>query len=371
MPLFDRYVAVDWSANNSRKFGKDSISSCVADRSIEDVQTRNHPTRRGAESWLLQQLVAAVAAGERVLAGMDFPYGYPTGFAAALGLYGDPWRATWRYLNDHVVDDDDNRSNRFEVASDVNLALGRRAPFWGRPQHLSLPGLSPKKNVAYHEIERPDHLPERREVERMLRDRGASPQPAWKLAYAGSVGSQTLLGIPVVQRLRNHQALRDVSRVWPFEVLIPNLPAGLPAVVHVEIWPSIVPFAHETGSCADERQVRAVVRAWREVDSRDCFATGFAAPPDTKTVRAEEGWVLGVAPPGSNQTFSRPKPSHVQSAPQVGPAPPARPGAPASTTGRPPCLCGCGHYPRGRRSRFMPGHDQRINPATGRRFNDH
>lgn len=372
MPLFDRYVAVDWSANNSPKLGKDSIWSCVADRSTNEVQTRNHPTRRAAESWLLQQFVAAVAAGERVLAGMDFPYGYPAGFATALGLGGDPWSATWTYLTDRVIDDDDNRSNRFEVASDVNVALGRRAPFWGRPQHHCLPGLPSRRDVAYHSVEQPDQLPEWREIERTLRDRGASPQPAWKLAYAGSVGSQTLLGIPVVQRLRNHEALRDVSRVWPFEVLVPDLPAGSPAVVHAEIWPSVVPFADESGNCADERQVQAVVRAWRESDFRDRFATWLAAPPDTKTVRAEEGWVLGVAPLGSGQRFSRPQPPRIRSALKSGlPTPAVLPGERGNAAGRPPCLCGCGLYPRGARSRFMPGHDQRINPATGRRFNDH
>jgi precorrin-8X/cobalt-precorrin-8 methylmutase len=372
MPLFDRYLAVDWSANNSRKLGKDSIWSCVADSATDDVRTRNHPTRRRAESWLLQQLMTAVAAGERVLAGMDFPYGYPAGFAAALGLRGDPWRATWGYLTDHVVDDHDNRSNRFEVASDINLALGRRAPFWGRPQHLALPGLSARKDVAYRDVEQLDQLPEWRKVERTLRDRGASPQPAWKLAYTGSVGSQTLVGIPVVYRLRNHEALRDVSRVWPFEVLVPELPTGAPAVVHAEIWPSIVAFAHEAGSCADERQVRAVVRAWRELDRRDRLATWFAAPPDAKTVRAEEGWVLGVEPPGSNRRFGRPRPPRIRSATESGrQAPATRPGEPANALGRPPCLCGCGLHPRGRHSRFMPGHDQRINPATGRRFNDH
>ncbi len=27
---------------------------------------------------------------------------------------------------------------------------------------------------------------------------------------------------------------------------------------------------------------------------------------------------------------------------------------------RPPCACGCGHYPKGARSRFFPGHDARV-----------
>jgi hypothetical protein len=35
--------------------------------------------------------------------------------------------------------------------------------------------------------------------------------------------------------------------------------------------------------------------------------------------------------------------------------------------GRLACV-GCGNFPRGKHSRFMPGRDQPINPATGRRF---
>jgi hypothetical protein len=84
MPLFDRYVAVDWSANNTPKLGQDSIWACIATRAATDILTRNHRTRRVAESWLLSQLTAAVEAGERILVGMDFPYGYPSGFAGAL-----------------------------------------------------------------------------------------------------------------------------------------------------------------------------------------------------------------------------------------------------------------------------------------------
>lgn len=46
----------------------------------------------------------------------------------------------------------------------------------------------------------------------------------------------------------------------------------------------------------------------------------------------------------------------------------ARPPLPADEKPA-PCLCGCGGTPAGRRSRFMPGHDNRVNPATGRRWN--
>jgi hypothetical protein len=224
--------------------------------------------------------------------------------------------------------------------------------------------------VNYKDAHHIDGLAEWRQVEQLLRHRGAQPQPAWKLAYTGSVGSQTLLGIPVLERLRDHDALQAVSKVWPFEVLVPDLPLGSAAVVHAEIWPSIVPFSHEQGSCHDERQVRAVVRKWRELDRHDRLSEWFSAP-DTDVARGEEGWVLGVLAPGAAQTFQRPTRQPTPSAKGVPHSPPPANTGDGSVVTRPPCLCGCGQHPRGPRSRFMPGHDQRINPITGRRFNDH
>jgi precorrin-8X/cobalt-precorrin-8 methylmutase len=372
VPLFDRYIAVDWSANNKPKRGKDSIWSCLGPSATADLETMNHSTRRAAEAWLLDQLTAAVRKDERVLVGLDFPYGYPAGFAAALGLSDDePWHGVWRYLDRHVTDSPRNRSNRFEVAADINRKLGRNAPFWGRPAHLKLPNLPSRKEVAYFGTREPGGLPEWRQVEVRLRSRGTYPQPVWKLCYTGSVGSQALVGIPVVHRLRNHDELRAVSRVWPFDVLVPNLPVGVPAVVHAEIWPSIVPFGQEAGICTDEKQVRAVVECWRKLDGEERLAGWFAGAPDEGRVRREEGWVLGV---GTSGAIDAPDvPEVAAGPPTVVPAPrqPVRVTAVAASGTRPPCVCGCGKYPRGKRSRFMPGHDQRINPETGTRFNAH
>jgi len=371
VPLFDRYIAIDWSANNEPKPGKDSIWSCLGSDATADLQTMNQLTRRAAEAWLLDQLTAAVRADERVLVGLDFPYGYPAGFAAALGLDGQPWKGVWRHLASHITDDERNRSNRFKVASHINRKLGRHAPFWGRPAHLTLPDLPSHKEVAYLGASESGGLSQWRQVEDRLRRLRKRPQPVWKLYYPGSVGSQTLVGIPVLDRLRNHDELRSVSRVWPFEVLVPSLPVGRAAVVHAEIWPSIVPFGHEVGSCPDEQQVRAMVERWRQLDGEDRLAEWFAAAPDDDRVRGEEGWVLGVP---SSRTIDAPDLPEVRAGPPT--RAPVRPRpAPVTTVAasgdRPPCLCGCGKYPVGKRSRFMPRHDQRINPATGRRFNAH
>jgi hypothetical protein len=221
-----------------------------------------------------------------------------------------------------------------------------------------LPCLPFRKEVTYHSPEL-GGLSEWRQAEQELRRLKTQPQSVWKLAGAGAVGSQSLVGIPVVARLRDHEALRDVSRVWPFEVDLPDLREGYPAVVHAGIWPTIVPVDEEPGAYRDEKQVRAVVRHWRELDHASRLADLFAAAPAYGVVRAEEDWVLGAPAPGT-PLVSRP-PRRPPSTLDLG-KPPANV-ALASTT-RQPCLCGCGNFPRGKHSRFMPGHDQRINSAT-------
>jgi hypothetical protein len=55
-----------------------------------------------------------------VSVGFDFPFGYPTGFAIALGAKDGPgWVAVWREIASKVLDvldREDNSNNRFEVS---------------------------------------------------------------------------------------------------------------------------------------------------------------------------------------------------------------------------------------------------------------
>jgi hypothetical protein len=46
--------------------------------------------------------------------------------------------------------------------------------------------------------------------------------------------------------------------------------------------------------------------------------------------------------------------------------PAAEPTTPAATDERPPCLCGCGDFPKGKHARFIPGHDARYHAALKR-----
>ena len=290
--IFDRYVIVDWSARNRPGGGKDSVWVCVLDAAGR-ISTQNPSTRGRAEFMIRDALGRFVAGGERVLVGFDFPYGYPAGLAAALGLGGPPWLAVWEYLAAHVQDDGGtNASNRFRVAAGINARLGRHV-FWGRPPSQACDDLSARRDrVVYRPDGEHDGLAEWREVEAILRGRGYQPQPAWKLFGNGSVGSQSLTGIPVVARLRHDPSVAAASAVWPFEVSVPELPAGRGAVTHAEIWPSLIGVPQVPGQVKDEAQVMGLARDLRDRDRAGTLGGLFAAA--SARSGSEEGWILGV-----------------------------------------------------------------------------
>jgi hypothetical protein len=296
MTAFDRYIAVDWSGSSRPRQGRDSIWIANLAAVGTDVHSENPSTRRQAERRLAEQLGRAVAARQRVLVGCDFPFGYPRGLGVRLGLSGAPWRATWDHLSSCIRDDDANANNRFEVASRLNQQLGNDAAFWGVPASSAGDHLTARRRVVYSGEVEAGGLPEWRAVEMTLRRRGRRPHSAWKLLGAGSVGGQALLGIPMLERLRTHPSLAPVSRVWPFEVAVPELPFGTPAIVYAEIWPSLVDCGGHPGWCRDQRQVGAAVSRWRSLDRLGELAGSFATPKDDPAVALEEGWILGVAP---------------------------------------------------------------------------
>lgn len=303
MALFDRYIAVDWSANNGPKRGPDSIWIGEWGPS-GPVPSRNLPTRAAAMADLEQTLLSARARGERILLGFDFAFGFPSGTARTLsqpapppasptlplagraGEGGDPpqpWQSLWSLLSTLVEDTDQNLSNRFEVAEALNRAGAR---FWGHPHGRTYTHLTPKKPLAAH------GLPERRAVEAHL----SGPQPVWKLTGVGAVGSQTLLGIPRLEALRRHPVLGPHIAVWPFES---DFERRLDRpILLAEIYPSL--FAPTPGIVPRDRaQVETCVARYAGFDAAGALATFLAAPAGLDPARravalSEEGWIAGV-----------------------------------------------------------------------------
>jgi hypothetical protein len=293
--LFDNYVMVDWSAAAKPTTGADSIWIGVHRRDVRlqlRFEAHNPPTRAAA----LEQLNAILAdfdkRGDRTLIGFDFPLGYPTGTAAALKFNFEPWLAMHTFLAKEVKDKPDNSNNRFQVAAMMNrLISGGPFPFWGCPPRDVLTTLQSKKTRAHG----PDDLPEHRHTE--LAAKGASP--IWKLYTAGSVGSQAIMGIPIVKKLRD---LRRDARIWPFETGFQPLTRddldGVKIVI-AEIYPSLVKAAPVMGEVKDLTQVRMIGEHLAGLDEAGKLSTAFGAPKgmDAAVVEAvanEEGWILGA-----------------------------------------------------------------------------
>ncbi|HZT89158.1 MAG TPA: hypothetical protein VFA12_14380 [Stellaceae bacterium] len=284
-------MIVDWSAATRQKKGRDSIWICQRGPAGKTIV--NPPTRHAAKAELAEMIAAALARGERVLAGFDFPFGYPAGFAARLGLSGPPWRAVWDEIAGRLRDGEDNGNNRFEVAAGLNERVSRGPfPFWGRPAGMDSPFL----NGRHHRRHEDENLPEKRLIDEWM----LGAQPCWKLLGAGSVGGQVLTGIPVVRALRDDPRWTDSARIWPFETGLAAPPEA--RVVFAEVWPSWWDWkpSRAPDEIADRAQVRHVAQLFAAAAESGALAVWFAPPVPAEEharVVGEEAWTLGVTAP--------------------------------------------------------------------------
>lgn len=273
MSLFDGYLMVDWSAAGTPRTGKDSI--WIAFLADGELRLENPATRVTAEA-LIAEMVEGFAG--RVLVGFDFPFGYPEGTAA--GLTGvDDWRVLWSFLETLVIEGEKNTNNRFVVASDLNARFDGLGPFYGNGLKDDIVGLPRTKPDGYDVV----YPARKRLAERDV----PGTQEVWKLIGAGSVGSQALVGIPVVERLRH----RLKASVWPFEEC-------LNGHVLAEIFPSVLE-PHPDEPVRDAGQVRAMVEALAEIDAAGRLGAFLDAPKAMpEAVRREEACILGMGVEG-------------------------------------------------------------------------
>ena len=269
-PGFDTIVMVDWSGGNDRgpKPKADAIWTCIAGEA-----PLYHRNRQVAEAWLTDRIATEIAAGRRVLAGFDFPFGYPAGLATALVGAEDPL-TLWRWFADRI-EDGPKANNRFDVAGRINALFSGTGPFWGNGLGRDIADL-PRKGRARDF----DGLPDRRAAERLAK--GAFS--CWQMAGAGSVGGQVMTGLPVLWRLRE----RFGAAAWPFE------PLGEAPLALVEVWPSLirtaVAEAQRDGEVRDAAQVRVLAAAIAELDAATLAAMLDVEAPEA----AAEGWIFGL-----------------------------------------------------------------------------
>ena len=275
MSDFDTILIVDWSAGKRAPAtpSKDAIWLGVARGGScdEPVYCR---TRAEAEAWITRFLGEEHAAGRRVLAGFDFPFGYPTGFAARVTGSDDPF-ALWSWLAARIKDAPDGANNRYAVAEEINGLFDGLGPFWGKPKEDAWPGIPYRKaGVVF------DAVAERRACDLVA---GASSS-CFQLAFPPTVGGQILMGLPMLWRLR--EALPVA--VWPFEDW-----ADAPVVL-AEIWPGLIEPAVKRamidGAIRDCEQVRLLSRAVSRLSAAELDEIMVALPEAAR----EEAWILGA-----------------------------------------------------------------------------
>ena len=300
--LFNAYVMVDWSAAATAKTGKDSVWIGVLKRDIRfrpTFEATNPPTRAAAGTQLLEIMADLRRRGDRSLVGFDFALGYPAGTAQMLKLKTPTWDAIWAFLAANVVDKADNANNRFAVASKMNRLMTDQAwPFWGAPSKdtqrwLSSTKPAPPADFALASLRHAD-----------LATQGvagkAGAKSVWQVFGNGTVGGQTLVGVPAVRRFV--EAMNGKAAVWPFQTgwreLTPMDVHPLEAVV-AEVYPALTPAKPEPGEVADRAQVRTLCEHFAKMDEQGRLSAAFAPPRDAdgalrEAVEREEGWILGA-----------------------------------------------------------------------------
>ncbi|MBF9034820.1 molybdopterin molybdenumtransferase MoeA [Rhodobacterales bacterium HKCCE2091] len=275
MTRFDCFVVVDWSAGKSgpARPSKDSIWIGLA-RPGAAPESRYMRSRIEAEAALAELFAAETAAGRRVLAGFDFPFGYPAGVARRIAGSDDPF-ALWDWLEQRIEDAPDGSNNRYAVAEEMNRHFDGPGPFWGKPSEAAHPGVPYRKQGI-----RFDQVAERRAAD--VAAKAASS--CFQLAFPPTVGGQVLMGLPVLNRLRR----ADGVAVWPFDDW-QDAP-----VVLAEIWPGVIEpavrAAKRAGDIRDEVQVRLLSHALSRLPADRLHDLMTDLPAEAR----EEAWILGA-----------------------------------------------------------------------------
>jgi len=273
---FDSVLVVDWSAASKRapqKPSRDAIwMGFVRDGAPQEpIYCRD---RINAEARIAAIFEQEMQAGRRLLAAFDFPFGYPRGFARRITGSDDPL-VLWDWLAARIKDAESGANNRFDVAEAMNAAFDGPGLLWGKTHRDRWPGIPhDKKAIAF------DEVPEKRTCDRIAR----TSSSCFQLCYNPTVGSQVLMGLPMLSRLRRMAGVA----VWPFEDWQDA------RIVLAEIWPGVinrtVKRAEAAGGIRDAHQVRLLARALSRLPASHLHGMMTDLPPEA----AEEAWVLGA-----------------------------------------------------------------------------
>ena len=300
--LFDAHIVVDWSAA-SKPTGPTPCENAIwwAIARDGDVEPPKYArTRHQTIQELVQLISSEIERSRRVLVGFDFPFGYPAGVAAHVTQRDDAEALDlWDWLGERISDSEDNSNNRFAVASELNRGYPGKGPFWGRPSEWDYPDIPTR--ARDRTADGGAHPPDKRVAD----SRAKGAKSVWQLYYAGSVGSQVILGLPAINRIRQDYFLGPHTAVWPFDtgLRVPEREEGSRLVV-AEVYPSLLKEAvneslRDDETITDRAQVRVNAVAFATLDAHGGLAALFRGTEaltsrERQSIEREEGWILGL-----------------------------------------------------------------------------
>jgi hypothetical protein len=285
MPLFDVYIAVDFSGSKDQSRQKSSIVVAEAQCGTASKIQKDRFTRWEAVLYLLQRILHYNSDGKRVLCGFDFCYAFPRGFWSDLTDRSEAWDEVIADMANGLAQlpaiEEKPESNARRWAEIVNQKISRRfeigsGPFWG-------PGFSqlkdprfPFSKVSFSEY-------------RLAERRGPGFKPIFKIGGQGAVGLQSLCGMPYLHHIRTTCLQQKAPlHCWPFDGWEPEGPAHF----LVEWYPAL----YNEGTKSHEADALACVNWAMELDGREGLRSYFV--PDLSEEKRNqatiEGWVLGI-----------------------------------------------------------------------------
>ena len=259
MPLFSRYIGIDYSGAETPLSSLPGLRICEATPDQAPCQVlpppspRKHWTRRGIAEWLAQEL----RDGPSTLVGIDHGFSFP---AAYFQTHGLPriWEAFLEDFCQHWPTDDDLTYVDFVKSGDCGNGPARL-------------GDSRWRRIAE------------------LRSRTA--KSVFHFNVQGSVAKSTHAGLPWLRYLRRQ--LGPELHFWPFDGWSPPLGRSVIAEVYPSLWSRSYPREDRS---PDQHDAYSIARWMRESDAAGSLPEHFGpnlSDSDHATA-CYEGWILGL-----------------------------------------------------------------------------
>ncbi len=259
MPLFDRYIGIDYSGATVPDMGQKGIRVYLADHDSPPREESPPPgrskywSRRGLAIWLEERLHEA----DTTIVGLDHAFSFPLRYFDRYGLERD-WPAFLADFHRHWPTDEEN--TYVDFVRDGVCGLGALRVGDSRWRRLTEERAGGAKSVFHFDV-------------------------------PGSVAKSTHAGLPFLLQIR--RALGAKLHFWPFDGwLVPQSVSAI-AEVYPSLWSGAYPREGRTPDQHDAYSIAAWLRE-TDLDRRlGAFLDPTLAPPEA-AVAAIEGWILGV-----------------------------------------------------------------------------